>query len=100
MEEFVEERGWQRFHTPRNLVLAFTGEAGELAECFQWRGDEDCAVGLPSWKAEDKEALAHEMADCLLYLTRLATQCGVDLDAAVASKLAKVCCKLLAQFRG
>ena len=38
---FVKERDWEQFHTPRNLVLALTGEVGELAELMQWKSDSE-----------------------------------------------------------
>lgn len=34
-----------QFHTPRNLLLALTGEMGELCECFQWKGDDMAMEG-------------------------------------------------------
>jgi dCTP diphosphatase len=89
MEAFVAERGWQRFHTPRNLLLALTGEVGEVAELFQWRADDECRPGLPAWSEQEKEALGDELADVLLYLMRLATVSGINLDTAVLRKLAK-----------
>jgi dCTP diphosphatase len=39
MREFVHERDWEQFHTPRNLLLALVGEVGELAEIYQWMGE-------------------------------------------------------------
>merc|ERR1712142_708198 len=38
-EEFADARDWNQFHSPRNLALALVGEVGELAECFQWKGE-------------------------------------------------------------
>ena len=43
---FVKERDWEQFHTPRNLVLALTGEVGELAELMQWKSDSEFTVFL------------------------------------------------------
>ena len=31
---FVEERHWQKHQSPKNLVMALTGEVGELNELF------------------------------------------------------------------
>ena len=45
LHEFADERDWHQFHTPRNLLMAMTGELGELAEVFQWKGE--VAPGLP-----------------------------------------------------
>ena len=36
--QFVNERNWQQFQTPRNILLALVGEVGELSEIFQWKG--------------------------------------------------------------
>jgi len=89
LREFAAERDWNQFHTPRNLCMALVGEVGETAECFQWRSDADCEPGLPAWSAADKEHLGDELADCLMYLTRLADRAGVDLADAALRKLAK-----------
>lgn len=35
MRKFVHQRDWGRFHTPKNLAMALTVEAGELVEDFQ-----------------------------------------------------------------
>jgi dCTP diphosphatase len=87
LRQFARERDWDQFHTPRNLCLAFVGEVGELAECFQWRGDAGAEPGLADWAAPKKEHLGEELADCLLYIVRLADKCGVDLPAATQRKL-------------
>lgn len=60
MAVFCHERGWERFHTPRNLLLALVGEVGEVAELFQWRGE--CANSLPDWSAKDREHLGEEVS--------------------------------------
>jgi dCTP diphosphatase len=41
IREFVRERDWEQFHTPKNLLLALVGEVGELAEIFQWLSMEE-----------------------------------------------------------
>lgn len=89
LRDFAAERDWDQFHQPRNLCLALTGEVGEVAECFQWRGDAECAPGLPAWTAAEKAHLGEELADCLMYLVRLADRSGVDLADAALRKLAK-----------
>jgi hypothetical protein len=32
LRDFVAERDWEQFHTPKNLVMALAGEVGELTE--------------------------------------------------------------------
>jgi len=87
LQQFADERDWQRFHTPRNLMLALTGEVGELAEIFQWLTDEEVST-----LAEDRARFTHlqeEVADVLLYLVRLASVMQLDINAAVTDKLRK-----------
>jgi NTP pyrophosphatase (non-canonical NTP hydrolase) len=83
VRQFVDERDWDQFHTPKNLASALTVEAAELLEHFQW---------LQNGRAEELgEAklveVRHEMADVLVYLVRLADKLDVDLLAAVQEKM-------------
>ena len=80
---FRDERDWARFHTPKNLAMAVTTEAAELAELYLWQGDADRPTG------ERVERTAQEMADVLIYLLCLADTLQIDLTSAVKAKLAK-----------
>ena len=85
LRQFAADREWQPFHSPKNLVMALTGEVGELSEVFQWMSAEaSCEAARDPATAT---AVRHELADVLLYVVRLADVLGVDLDAAVAEKL-------------
>ena len=75
--QFAVEREWEQYHTPRNLLLALSGELGELAELFQWKGDTDDPLTL-SLTEHDK--VGQELADVTIYLCRLADVCGVSLS--------------------
>ncbi|CAN4100399.1 unnamed protein product [Withania somnifera] len=85
--EFSRVRGWDHYHSPRNLLLALVGEVGELSEIFQWKGE--VARGLPNWTSDDKEHLEEELSDVLLYLVQLADVCGLDLGQAALTKIVK-----------
>ncbi|KAK5865689.1 hypothetical protein PBY51_019938 [Eleginops maclovinus] len=84
--EFTDERDWNQFHQPRNLLLAMVGEVGEVSELFQWRGE--VAEGLPDWTESEREQLAQELSDVMIYLVELAEKCKVDLPQAVLRKMA------------
>ena len=87
LRQFADERDWQPFHSPKNLVMALSGEVGELTEIFQWMTPEQSLA-----VREDpalKEPIADEVADVLLYLLQLADHAGVDLAEAVEHKLRK-----------
>ncbi|GLT71409.1 hypothetical protein SLA2020_434300 [Shorea laevis] len=87
LDEFAKARDWEKYHSPRNLLLAMVGEVGELSEIFQWRGEVD--RGLPNWEESDKEHLGEELSDVLLYLIRLSDICGIDLGDAASKKIVK-----------
>ena len=84
LRRFAAEREWDRFHTPKNLAMALSGEAGELIEHFQWLTAEESA-SLP---APVRAEVALEMADVLLYLVRLADILDIDLAEAARRKIA------------
>jgi NTP pyrophosphatase (non-canonical NTP hydrolase) len=83
LREFADVRDWEKYHSPKNLVMAMGVEMAELMEHFQWMTEQQ-SLSLDE-KTRDKVAL--EMADVMIYLVRMADRCGVDLDEAVQSKL-------------
>lgn len=85
LQKFADERDWQQYHSPKNLAMALTGEVGELVELFQWLTEEQSrSVAL---EPKTARAVRDELADVLLYLVRLSSVLGVDLNEAVTAKL-------------
>ncbi|MFM8173206.1 MAG: nucleotide pyrophosphohydrolase [Pirellulaceae bacterium] len=82
--QFVRERDWERFHTPKNLASSIAIETAELMEHFQWLSAEESQA--LRGQALDSP-IAQEMADVLAYLLSLATVLEVDLAAALESKM-------------
>lgn len=78
-------REWRRFHTPKNLVMALTGEVGELSELFQWLTPDEASSLMED--ARSASRVEEEVADVFLYLLRLADVLGVDLVAAADRKI-------------
>lgn len=87
LRRFAAEREWDAYHTPKNLAMALTVEAAELAEIFQWLTPEQSS--LARGDAVLQERVADELADVLLYLAQIADRTGVDLESAVEHKLVK-----------
>lgn len=83
LRRFAAARDWQQFHTPKNLATALCVEAAELLEQFQWLTAGQSARLAPG----QKRAVAAEIADVLLYLTRLADVLQIDPLAAAQRKL-------------
>lgn len=83
---FRDERDWAQFHTPKNLALGLTVEAGELAELFLWKTREQAATALGD--AAFRGRLGEELADVQIFLLYLAESAGLDLAAATRAKIA------------
>ena len=81
---FNEARDWGRYHSPRNLAMALTVEAGELLELYLWAADD----GPQPPVASRSPRVADEAADVLICLLNFCDRAGVDLHAAFERKLA------------
>jgi NTP pyrophosphatase (non-canonical NTP hydrolase) len=85
VRQFVDERDWHQFHTPKNLAMSLTIEAAELMEHFQWlTAEQSRAV------ADEKDQLAavgEELADVLCYVLAMANELGLDLSTALRQKM-------------
>ena len=76
--QHLEERDWTD-NTPRSLAISISLEANELLEHYQW-GEKP--VG-------DRQALAEELADILIYAFEFAQKTNIDIAAAIEDKLQK-----------
>ena len=84
LRRFANERDWNQYHSPKNLAMALTVEAGELLEIFQWLTENQSRE--PS--QQQMEQIRHEVADVMLYLIRLSDVLDINLDKALADKMA------------
>ena len=83
VKEFIEEREWEQFHSPKNLVMALSVEVAEIVEHFQWLTEEQSQELPPEKLAEVME----EIGDVMIYLTEIAAKLDIDPVEAAKSKL-------------
>jgi NTP pyrophosphatase (non-canonical NTP hydrolase) len=81
--DFARARDWEQFHTPKNLAMAMIVEAAELVEHFQWLTPEQSQA----IDAKTRARVAEEIADVLIYLTRLADVLEIDPLQAAFDKI-------------
>ena len=84
--EFVAERDWRQFHTPKNLSMSLAIEAAELMEHFQWLTPRESRE-----LAQDPDKLGEvgdELSDILCYALALANELGIDVASAFERKMA------------
>jgi len=84
VRQFVVERDWDQFHSPKNLSMALIVEAAEMVEHFQWLTEEQSSNPSPEKLAE----IELKLADIQIYLISLAEKLQLDLVSAVEKKLA------------
>lgn len=85
IQKFSDDRGWNKYHSPKNLTMALSGETGELVEIFQWLTEEE------SFKLDDKQKInaQDEIADIAIYLLKLSKSLDINLEDAILEKMKK-----------
>lgn len=84
LKQFAVDRDWLEFHNPKNLAMAISGEAAELAEHFLWKTAQESNNLTP----EQLEQVALEIADIQIYLIRVAEVLDIDIIPSVYKKIA------------
>jgi NTP pyrophosphatase (non-canonical NTP hydrolase) len=85
LRAFAAARDWERFHTPKNLLLALAGEVGELAAELQWLSEQEADPSI--WDSRLRTRVTDEVADVMIYLVRFADVCGINPVAAAHDKI-------------
>lgn len=78
IKEFVDERDWNKFHSPANLAKSISIEANELLECFQWEEN--------NFNLDD---VKDELADVINYCIQMSQVLNLDIYEIVMNKLEK-----------
>ena len=93
LKEFVSERDWEQFHSPKNLAMGLNIESAELMEIFLWMPDEE-SYHLNSEKLNN---FKEELGDIYIYLIHLAEKYGIDLIDCAEQKLVQNAAKYPAE---
>ena len=87
VRRFAVERDWERFHSPKNLVMALMVEAAELVEHFLWISEEE-SRSVTSEPGK-RQAVADELADVACLLFNMSLHTGIDLSEAIHEKMVR-----------
>ncbi len=80
VRKFVQERDWERYHSPKNLAAALAVEAAELQEIYLWRELDD--------PVDDKRSqIEGEVADIAICLLNFCNRTDIALGEVVRKKL-------------
>jgi NTP pyrophosphatase (non-canonical NTP hydrolase) len=87
IRRFAAVRGWEPYHTPKNLAMALASEVGELCEVFRWLTAEESRATPADERL--RVAIADELADVANIVFLLSEHTGIDLSEAIQAKMAK-----------
>lgn len=85
--DFVDERDWNQFHSPKNISMSMAIEAAELMEHFQWISMEESREATED--IEQLTGIGEELADVMCYALALANQLGIDVSDTIDRKMRK-----------
>jgi len=74
IQDFAEDRDWEKYHSPKNLAIGLNVESSELLEIFLWLTEDE------SKKLNERQLanLKQEIGDVMIYLTSLAGKFDFD----------------------
>lgn len=83
VDNFLRERDWHQFHSPKVDSMGLVVEAGELLELFLFSQPHD---GGQRVLLEKRESVEDELADCFFWVLCFANTASVDLAKALHRK--------------
>ena len=87
IKNFVRERDWEKYHSPKNLSMAIAIEAAELMEHFQWISEKESEKLLKN--PEKRQEIEEELADIAIYILDFCNLFDIDFEKIVEKKLKK-----------
>jgi len=86
VDNFIDDRDWAQFHSPKNLSMALAVEASELMDLFKWKTTEEAQEEMKDQLLEDA---TDELADIMIYAIAFANRNEIDISIAVKRKIDK-----------
>lgn len=87
VKNFIEDREWEQFHSPKNLAMSISIEASELMELFQWLSLEESVKAMET--GDIRSNAIDEIADVLIYAITFCNQNNIDIYDAIKQKVEK-----------
>ena len=76
VENFVKERDWSQFHSPKNISMALAIEASELMDIFKWDAQKDSNMKMS--EGISRQEAIDELADIIIYAIAFANRNNID----------------------
>ncbi len=85
IKQFIKERDWEQFHSPKNISMSISIEAAELMEHFQWLTIEQSKKLLND--KNKREEIEDELADIAIYIIDFCNLFGIDIEKSIIKKV-------------
>lgn len=85
--KFNRDRNWEKYHKPKDLLLALQEELGELSRYYTWLSEEEIQNIHNNPKKFSK--IKEEMADIFIYMINFANRTKVDISEIIDEKIKK-----------
>ncbi|MBI5061268.1 MAG: hypothetical protein HZB67_03060 [Candidatus Aenigmarchaeota archaeon] len=85
IKEFSDERDWNQFHNPKDLLLGIVEEVGKIRNLVKWEQD----AGKIQKVMKKNEELEDNIGDIYWFLALLANSNGIDIDNAIEKVIAR-----------
>lgn len=86
VDDYVTERGWKKYHNPKDIAISIAIESSELLELFQWKPD---PLETGKLDKELKGRIGEELADIVIYSACMANALDIDLSEVLLDKIKK-----------
>jgi len=80
IKKFCKERGWDKFHNPKDLLLGIVEEVGEIRNLIKW---EQNPGKIKKILLKNRRELKDNIGDILWFLSILANSAKIDMDEAI-----------------
>ncbi|MDP3888953.1 MAG: nucleotide pyrophosphohydrolase [bacterium] len=85
LQNFVQEREWGQFHTPKNVSMKIAIEAAELMEKFNWIESSASYDEVEN----NRQEIEDELADVMIVALMFANVTKIDVSQAIKTKMAQ-----------
>ena len=79
IKKFADNRDWEQFHNPKDLLLGIVEEVGEIRNLVKWEQDSE-KLKKVLWKNKELE---DNIGDIYWFLALLANGSGINMDDAI-----------------
>lgn len=86
IKKFSDQRDWNQFYNPKDLLLGIVEEVGEIRNIVKWEQNRET---LHKVLKDNKDELEDNIGDLYWFLAILATTNNIDIDKAIDKVIKK-----------